>query len=389
MTQARKSTGGVSAELADKIAQADWDFWDADTDYLTHGIHRYSGKFIPQIAAQAISLLTRPGDVVLDPYCGSGTTLLEAGLLGRRAIGSDLNPLALLIARTKTTPVPRERLDRLHHSMSTLVAGLEGTDLFSEPKLDDAFEDQRLADPWFTKWFSSIVLADLVRIHRAISLIDDPATRDVALVAFSDVLRRSSNAHQGYPNVMYDSRGGTRPRPGRHFLKCLKAACSTVAALEPHAGGLASVDVIRADAGDLPIQAGSVDAVVSHPPYIGSIPYAEYGALSLKWLGEDPKQVDRLLTGGQRQSKHVITRFEEGYRAMLSSSYRALRNGGTMFLLVGNPTIKGQLVDLAEMTIKNAHVAGFELMARSTRAAKNRRSNQMGDEIILAFIKAN
>ena len=76
------------------ISQIDWQFSDADTKYLTHAIHRYSGKFIPQVARQAIELITAPGDIILDVYVGSGTTLLEAALTGRQSIGIDLSPLA-------------------------------------------------------------------------------------------------------------------------------------------------------------------------------------------------------------------------------------------------------------------------------------------------------
>ena len=94
------ATEGLSTEV---LSQS-WEYADADTQQLTHNIHRYSGKFIPQIAARAISLLTQPGELVVDPYCGSGTTLLESALLARRAVGVDLNPLAVLIARVKNNP---------------------------------------------------------------------------------------------------------------------------------------------------------------------------------------------------------------------------------------------------------------------------------------------
>src|SRR4051794_11235644 len=93
------------SDLQSKAEAMDWECVDADTRYLTHGVHRYSGKFIPQIARQVITLLTQPGDIVLDPYCGSGTTLIEAYLIGRQAIGIDMNPLAVLLARTKCTPI--------------------------------------------------------------------------------------------------------------------------------------------------------------------------------------------------------------------------------------------------------------------------------------------
>lgn len=371
-------------DLRQAVEGAEWNFWEAETDYLTHAIHRYSGKFIPQIAAQAISMLTREGDVVLDPYCGSGTTLLEAALLKRAAIGSDLNPLAALIARVKTTPIPTKQLDGLKQLLAEIVAGLDG-DLFGE--LIDTTVDVRLVDPWYTKWFSTQNLFDLVRIHRAISKIEEGALKDVATVAFSDVLRRSSNAHQGYPNVMFDRRGIFRPRPGRQFLKALNSICESIASLQDYATELSSVSVGVADAGDLNIADESVDAVITHPPYVGSIPYAEYLALSLKWLGEDPKDLDKKLTGGQRQSRTVLPRFEQGYRKMLEESFRVLKRGGNMFLMVGNPTIKGVLVDLAEMTTSYCYEIGFEFVANTTRSAKNRRSNQMGDEVLLFFSK--
>jgi hypothetical protein len=372
--------------LRNDVDKFDWNFWNVDTEYLTHGIHRYSGKFIPQIAAQAIALLTDPGEIILDPYCGSGTALLEAALSGRRAIGNDLNPLALLIARVKTTPVARSELDHLLHSMADTVAALEGGDLFRQTS--DKIEDWRLQDEWYVKWFSEPVLSDLVGIHQAIEALQSEALRDVAKVAFSDILRRSSNAHQGYPNVMFDRRGGARPRPGKQFLKGLRSVCAAVGSLEPFAAELAGVSVMAGDAGDLQIDDESIDAVISHPPYVGSIPYAEYGALSLKWLGYEPKQLDKILTGGQRQSKHVLTRFEHGYQKMLASSYRTLKPGRSMFLLVGNPTIKGALVDLAEITVRRAESAGFIHTGSATRTGQNRRSNQMGDEVILTFQKA-
>src|SRR5580658_9993158 len=109
MTKAAKiivSSGLDDSQLTAKVLNDSWEYSEAETQLFTHNIHRYSGKFIPQIASRAISLLTSPGEFVVDPYCGSGTTLLESVLLGRRALGIDLSPLAVLIARTKVTPVP-------------------------------------------------------------------------------------------------------------------------------------------------------------------------------------------------------------------------------------------------------------------------------------------
>src|SRR5260370_36405030 len=99
-----------TGSLQKRIEELDWDFAEADTQYLTHSIHRYSGKFIPQIARQAIELLTQPSELVLDSYCGSGTTLLECSVSGRWSIGIDLNPLAVLISSVKSTLIQNQQL---------------------------------------------------------------------------------------------------------------------------------------------------------------------------------------------------------------------------------------------------------------------------------------
>jgi SAM-dependent methyltransferase len=381
---------GDDASIRASVASETWEYADAETQSLTHSIHRYSGKFIPQIAARAIGLLTSPGEYVVDPYAGSGTTLLEAAQLGRRALGIDLSPLAVLIARTKVTPVPRERLDNLQLRLRQALEHLVDRDqlpLFRTAPTPSArtaeASNRRLTDPWFLKWFQLPVLRELATIDCAIAEVEDSQCRDIARVAFSDILRRSSNAHSGYPNVMFDRNASDRPSPTMPFLKGLKRTCELVARLDDLTVRLDRVEARHGTALALPLGDRSVDAVVSHPPYIGSIPYAEYGALSLMWLGADPKMLDRELTGGRRQSADVVERFRDGYRGMLREARRVLRPGRYVFLLVGNPVVKRALVDVAQMTIDLSNEVGLELSARAERRGTNRRANKMGAEHIL------
>lgn len=383
----------ITQDISTEVLSPSWEYKGADTQYLTHNIHRYSGKFIPQIAARAISLLTQPGDLVVDPYCGSGTTLLESALLGRRAIGVDLNPLAVLISRVKTTPIAEGTLNILLHTLDNALT-MGGVDdslpLFRNSVGVMAIEleqDRRLHHEWYRKWFQPHVLGDLLAIDSVIEELEDQALKDVAQVAFSNILRRSSNAHSRYPNVMFDKNSPTKRSPIPSFLKTLKRNVEMVASLSNVSASWSDVRVLHGNAIDLSMADGTVDAVITHPPYVGSVPYAEYGALSLRWFGCDPKQLDRELTGGRRQSRDVIQRFEIGYGHMLKESYRVLRPGRYAFLLVGNPIVRGEIVDLVQMTLKLAGAAGLELAAHTERRGINRRANNMGAEHLLFFRK--
>lgn len=389
-TSVNDRSGLAERAVAEQVAGESWEYRDADTQALTHNLHRYSGKFIPQIAARAIATLTRPGDLVLDPYCGSGTTLVESALAGRKAIGIDLNPLAVLIASTKTAPVPERKLQLFLATISDALSGFTSSDSLLLFRGDDSLRivvqnDPRLTDAWFTKWFQPAVLEELIAINHLIETVEDPLLRNVGRVAFSDILRKSSNAHSGYPNVMFDKKAPERVRPIRPFLKALDRICEMVGALEQTDANWRDVEVRQGNATKLALPDASVDAVVSHPPYIGSIPYAEYGILSLKWLGEDPKELDRTLTGGRRQSPDVVDRFREGYGAMLREVARVLRPSRYAFLMVGNPVVKGETIDLASMSVDLARNVGLRLVAGTTRTGGNRRANKMGQEHLLFF----
>ena len=107
-----EDTGRVFGELRSQ----DWSFTHDDTRYLTHDLHPYPAKFIPQIPAHLIARLSAPGDTVFDPFGGSATTAVEAVRLGRRAISFDANPLSALIGNVKTgfmTPLVRADLKQL------------------------------------------------------------------------------------------------------------------------------------------------------------------------------------------------------------------------------------------------------------------------------------
>ncbi len=387
----------TETELIKKIQTTDWEFADSDTQYLTHNIHRYSGKFIPQIAGKAIELLSKPNDTVLDSYMGSGTTLLESALKGRNSIGVDLNPLAVLISKVKTTSVNSNELSEIFTLLIPFVNRIIANDqisIFEEPFDENLctsrFEANswRLKNTWNKKWYQEDVLYQLTRIFSAIEIIQSEKAKNIALIAFSNILRKSSNANNKYPNVMYDKNAKKKPLPAKAFLESLHYVIDRVTEMSKIINNKdISIKVLLNNNLSLPIKSESIDAIVTHPPYIAAIPYAEYGALSLEWLGYDSKVLDGELTGGKRHSTQVVSRFANDYEKFFFESFRVLKKGHYMFLMVGNPVSHGEKIELEKMTKEFAVSAGFHHIVTAIRHGKNRRGNKMGNEYLLFFQK--
>src|ERR671927_1267463 len=98
----------------------DWELEEAYTRYTTHGYHPYSAKYIPQIPSYLIKNFSEKNDLILDNFAGSGTTLVESKILGRNALGVDVNPLACLISKVKTTNLQNSELK----DISTIAASI-------------------------------------------------------------------------------------------------------------------------------------------------------------------------------------------------------------------------------------------------------------------------
>lgn len=316
--------------------------------YLTHNIHPYPAKFVPQIPATLIDALSKPGDVVLDPFCGSGTTVLEALLKGRIAIGSDSNELSVRIARAKTTIVSDNEL-RLLQDLSARVATL---------LLPPAERSDRILDPVVPEfknrdhWFAPGALLDLGLLNALISTVTEPKVRCVAEVVFSAIVVKSSRQDS-------DTRWVAVDRPYKSgsaftfFHSRLSDCIGALIALRNRVPQGGSVFLACEDARSLPsVRSESVDLVVTSPPYVNSYDYYLYHKLRMFWLGIDHRTAQVRELGSR--NKHcdqgeALEAFYGPMRECASSLNRALRPGGRIAIVVGDSIFQGSLVDMGEV----------------------------------------
>ena len=176
------------------------DFWDNGSRHLPliHNVHPYFGKFSSAIPNNAITFFSKEGDTVLDPFCGCGTTLVEARVLGRHAFGVDINPLSCLISKVKSTPISVDELANVNKMLYNVHEDINlfySQDTLSKRKI----QTYEMLIPKFKNrehWFESNVLNELGIIKAHIYALDNKDLRDFCLVAFSSIITKVSNQSQ-------------------------------------------------------------------------------------------------------------------------------------------------------------------------------------------------
>ena len=172
--------------ISSSLSSIDWSFQTDYTGFLTHDLHPYPAKYIPQIPGTCIAQLSLPGELVFDPFGGSGTTALEAVRMGRRAISTDANAIGTLIGRVKTSNLDRSALIDIQTIRSAIT-----TTIIDLPHPDSLCTDyfQYIPDiPNIDKWFPITSRGELAFIRSHISNIVSSTAKDVALLALSRIV---------------------------------------------------------------------------------------------------------------------------------------------------------------------------------------------------------
>jgi glycosyltransferase involved in cell wall biosynthesis len=349
---------------------------------LTHGLHRFAAKYIPQIPAWAMEEFADRNTVVLDPFCGSGTTLVEALHRCGKSIGIDCDPLACLIAGAKTAAVRSARIRDLGQRLRQAWHGPADRLAFPMPGLVN-----------FTHWFSEAAWGGLQSLLAAIQDLEcSEEERRFLLCVFSSVVRWVSNADDQTQKTYVSSTLKKRP-PGvtPTFWKAFDRALAGLRELELYRLPDAQAAVMRGDASDIRLPEASIDLIVTSPPYLDSVDYMYNFMLEYFWLGpilgvKDRQTFNRMRRGviGAKNPLHkrsphlpqcltdlisesdVLPARLPATRAYchnmarhFASASRVMKPKGRYVLVVGNSQTKKGILPIHDSLIRLAADAGL------------------------------
>lgn len=347
-----------------------WDYKESDTKIVSHGLHTYPAMMIPQIARRLIETYGKDANVLLDPFMGSGTSLVEAKIHSqfKEAYGIDINPLARLIGKVKTTPIPINKLNETARK----IIDLSTSDIFAMNLGDKKIEPFSFKNIEY--WFKPTVIRDLTVIKQHINEIEDADLRDFFNVTYSEIVRTVSNTRNSEYKLYRMSEGSLKkhnPNTIAEFEKRVNYNIEQLSRLNSEAKGC-KIHILDEDTRNrTSIKSNSVDLIVSSPPYGDSrttVAYGQFSRLSLEFLGyheEEIRNIDKISLGGvkasdfslemesatlrdeialiagtdQKRAYEVIS-FYQDFTRCIREIDRVMKVNGYVCLVVGDRTVK-------------------------------------------------
>ncbi len=413
-----------SAKLV-KLLLGDLNFQDAAKDaHISHKAHSFPAKFPPQLPRKFILELTNPGDIVFDPMMGSGTTLLEAYLNSRQAVGFDIDPLAILLTQTKLETyniaelsVVGERI--LKHARK--IVRLYPKSLKAEK--NKRFDQKTIK--FIDYWFSAEVQLELLALSEEIEKIESVKMKDFYKLIFSSIIITKTGgvslaldlAHtRPHKAKTVFSKGGKvlagdRNEAKRHLVKTLRSPIDEFekklnqnlrGVIEVASSNLSPV-ISFGSAQLLALPPNSVDLVVTSPPYASNaIDYMRAHKFSLVWFGYPidlltekrktyiggegfvdlpvtklPGKVENLISeiGQKSKSKGIsLRRYYVEMTLVLQELFRVLKPEKSAIVVVGNSTLAGIDARVDHSLVAIGKDIGFEVpMVGIRQLDRNRR----------------
>jgi site-specific DNA-methyltransferase (cytosine-N4-specific) len=394
----------------------DFDFKNETTQYLTHKYHSYPARFIPQIPKTVINSFLSPTDrskVVLDPFVGSGTTCVEARLANKNTIGIDINPLAVLIAKSKCTPVNSSLtettgilLNNIKNDFSKSLTSKNTLDEFPEHLLGlkkDNHDYVKKSNEYLRYVKEGI---KEVKINNKFFL---PLTIILKNIKNNDFTSELEN----YFLVALSSTINTLSKNGREKNHDTTSKDYPITIFEKHLKNMNAEmikfyelcdknnysKIIEGKSWNLPLEEDSVDLVVTSPPYANAFDYHREHKLNILWLGLEYREFKNHEMGAHSlftaNRFRMLTEYLSDMFSSISEMCRVLKKDGTACIVVGNSTIEHMTIETHNHFKHFGDVVGLKFkkeILRNIDVTKKYTSRGIGNidkEYVIFFEKEN
>lgn len=319
----------VDGETTDYARIVNKNITRSPNQYLTHWIYPYKGKYHPQMIRALLNVIeAKKGDLILDPFVGSGTTLLECQLLGIDCVGIDISQVCVLISKVKTESM--EVTEEIEETKDSLLEEHHEITLHS-------FDEGQVSKKG--------------GLGEAIDTIKNEKVRNfykvAELIAHSDRSRRKKK----------DFYGSFR----NNVEKMLTSTKDFKRVVEELNLPLGNMETKLGDARNLELKNESVDGIITSPPYSIALDYVKNDAHALEALGYDLERVRKDFIGVRGTGKKKVELYNKDMEESYEEMYRVLKDRKYCVVVIGNATLQGKEVRTVNKTIEYCEEIGFEL----------------------------
>ncbi|MDI6735672.1 MAG: DNA methyltransferase [bacterium] len=369
---------------------------------LTHGLHKYPAKFFPELPRWLIKRYSEEGNLILDPFTGSGTTNIEALLTRRHSVGIDVDPFSRYLSKVKVTPLDEEELQSAQKYLLKLILNY---------KPSKVSEKDMPVFPYRDNWFNKEIILELAYLKKIINALDTSEDiKDFFRICFSSIIRSVSNADDNCTRTVIRKKLNKKVFLADALKKFTEVILISVPKMIefsqncPLGISVSFPDTI--DARNINYQ-GYFDLAVTSPPYANAVDYPRTHQLESYWLGLTigsltplkkkhvgtesvssneyknlhkigVKEADMVLLKifqKDPRRSYIAFKYLDDMKINLLEVHKALKKEGRYVVVVGNNKIRSELFESWKYIMELAKDIGFKV------------ENYFASEIIKHFIK--
>lgn len=378
------------------------------TEQWTHGYHRYPAKFLPDVVRKLIEDYAQDCNLIADLFAGCGTTLVEAKVHGISSVGTDINPVAQLITKVKTTPLHPVVIQQAYDALVNLFEEYDESD-YANTKKHERID----------YWFNLSQKTKIAFLYDKVSHLNvDDSIKDFFYVCISHILK----------NCSWWLQSGTKPQKDkekkledpfdefcRHGKKMMGWNEKFYNELNQK-GHLETVcDIHLEDARQTSILPGTINAIITSPPYVTSYEYADIHQLTAYWMEyisdihefrkqfigssysgnmsltvSESKQAQKIVNALSEKSKHIardVAQYFKDMQEVAKEMYRVLAPNGYACIVIGNTKIKDVQIKSAEVFFEFLRNAGLHKIKVIKRSIPNKLMPTLRDKNTGRFTK--